>query len=1389
MKRWSKFKYLWLIAGLGLAIELLVFNQPTYALGPTNLECVETGDSIVCPDLYCATRTITCDTIGKQCYCQPYAFGKLGTPENTYCEFATGSEALFNRGSNGKVDKIYLRNGVWGAMVDLINNIYPGKSVGIDKNNRAVVFVRSQEASDDGSLAYFSSDFLRVFAEGGFAELNKYYKGVTGGDIPSNEKLENLLKNSSSIGIGFFAKIEPGASSGYIYNQMFELVPNNGAKQICGNHVIDRGTVFYHKASGVGDNKKNNTACYGAANLVLRLLMPLGEKGKNDSKALSVERGILNSFQLTRNCVGFQTEDALFNDKAAEIIDATTMVSGLIVPTNERRIVYQTYQHNHYMGIRFEKEDKASRKEKVEKIREQCNEKCKVSYLNHADSLPIFCNSCDYIANLLENSPDQSFSDIITRELGEDAANCSIIDPSFGNTLSTTGSAKYDYRPYDDNTKEIRASGKTEHRLNQLIPVTLGKLCQEYHGNNDLKRTNCKLNALNCYVEAISPNLKGKDVCDFMNRTEAFRRGRWIFCPVLKTSTNAADSIQKVIDEIFSIDTNAFSDIRIKQVWENVRNIANIILVITLIIVTISQVTGFGLTNYQIKTALPRLLVGAILINLSFFISQAGIAISNILGDGVSDVLNNVTSGIKLSETTFEAIIFKSSSSALVIAGILAIALPTLGIILFSVAGLLIILSMRQVLLILLVIISPLAFAVMAAPGGQSLSKKWFKMYLAMLSIYPVVQALYSTSRLTKALMSGVQRTGMATYLMPLVANSLPFLAILITPFAAKSLFSSSAKLAAKFTRGTDHITGGLQQRNAKRSQDSFFRRSIGSYAKQGLTNLAIGNTQRRRTKQYQKSKLASERSQFKPRFDNKLLNWMSSGAVHDLGMSATFSADRAEQVKTMDMIGNDVVLLQALIIDGGQQGSFYQALSQPQKEQYNLIVRQNHGRMYNVNTVAPILLAKNAVTDKTLYQKAFKNAEESGVNKNSYIGISYGMAKKNGDIELMGFLKAQMKSKERAIEASADIVDASNNLEHSSFALREAIIENGGDLSKITAATPGLTPSDLTILTALKASGATKRTLISAAINTESSHPGYDVTKSNNLITKGMSTLVGNSWSTNSAGKVVASTSSSYIVDSKGNVDEITEEQAENINYAARLLEVVNQNLGNNGDGHKGLGFSEVTGLRYVTKPKPPKTTMTIPETKRIIKEGSTRIRHAVKRLDNIADVVNDNSTGSLPEGWSADYSDARLPSQYELNTTLVKEFSGLTPDRWYSKLLDESRTSDKNIGVVTTHNARRLILKEINANINLSGVTTPADAKNRVMGHNIYLIGRNWHKLAPSIRAAISKDIAVSIFNSMDKHGVAGSFGVASQADAEKLGAVEMMKLVGIEPKRIER
>jgi len=122
----------------------------------------------------------------------------------------------------------------------------------------------------------------------------------------------------------------------------------------------------------------------------------------------------------------------------------------------------------------------------------------------------------------------------------------------------------------------------------------------------------------------------------------------WLVCPVM---TFLADFMDKIMDilrnflTVRALSTNTH-DNPVYEIWEKVRDLANICFIIAFLIIVYSQVTNFGISSYGLKVMLPRLIVAAILVNASYWIAGLAIDVSNLLGTNIQDMFTAVRKGL-----------------------------------------------------------------------------------------------------------------------------------------------------------------------------------------------------------------------------------------------------------------------------------------------------------------------------------------------------------------------------------------------------------------------------------------------------------------------------------------------------------------------------------------------------------------------------------------------------------------------------------------------------------------------------------------------------------------------------------------------------------------------
>src|SRR5690606_16246429 len=191
-----------------------------------------------------------------------------------------------------------------------------------------------------------------------------------------------------------------------------------------------------------------------------------------------------------------------------------------------------------------------------------------------------------------------------------------------------------------------------------------------------------------------------------------------------------------------------------------------------------SQITSFGISNYGIKQLLPKLIIAAILVNLSYMICALAVDASNIFGSELKGFFDSLADDIDTGSSSgkFEwasdgkgkagvigwgaiagSILIAASLGGGVLA-VLALLVPFLFAALGAVIATVITLIIRQALIILLIFVAPLAFVALLLPNTEGYFKSWRKLFQSLLLLYPVIAIVFGGSALaSRIIMSAAE--------------------------------------------------------------------------------------------------------------------------------------------------------------------------------------------------------------------------------------------------------------------------------------------------------------------------------------------------------------------------------------------------------------------------------------------------------------------------------------------------------------------------------------------------------------------------------------------------------------------------------------------------------
>jgi len=224
----------------------------------------------------------------------------------------------------------------------------------------------------------------------------------------------------------------------------------------------------------------------------------------------------------------------------------------------------------------------------------------------------------------------------------------------------------------------------------------------------------------------------------------------WFACPLTNLLLNAVKATADFLSTFLSVQPldqagAAFT------VWGNMRNIALALFVIGVIVVVFGQ--SLSIEAYTIKRMAPRLGVAAIGIMLSFYIAGLMIDLFNVMGSSLYALLVGALGGVEITRTGGAIAANYLGGTALLAGGIIGVisqgafaffVLILVPILIAFFTGFVVVL-VRQVVLIMLVIISPIAIAAWVLPNTDQYFKRWWGLFTSLLMMYPIIMLLLAS--------------------------------------------------------------------------------------------------------------------------------------------------------------------------------------------------------------------------------------------------------------------------------------------------------------------------------------------------------------------------------------------------------------------------------------------------------------------------------------------------------------------------------------------------------------------------------------------------------------------------------------------------------------------
>ena len=662
----------------------------------------------------------------------------------------------------------------------------------------------------------FNQDNSIVKNKYGLVQINSNYTTIT--DISKNKgnlfRTEIYPTPSASVGAELEKEISGKAPStrdfGYIECQ------EKGASNITKAFMSQFGIQDYASLICDKDSKQNG------------LLMP-----KKDGNINSCEEGTLDALgQFSKNPDGEEYIKKIYNKWAKNnpfAVPYDKLDGYYDDPTLAYNDALTTFELNCSPGAAYtDKIDISTYNFRIKmlgpdgKVVEKYPKMIATTEKDGSERLTGFMNAdgkhlnCNELAGVINNSFNQYAKNLNVAEA--DACNSQeVIDKASEATRAYIAKKKAGDPLTEEEKEEYRTLSEALQKKDFTVDDGKG-------GKKCLETTNLKISVKDTASDDDSDIAPDNDLANDAKQSYCQENGgflSWMLCPAIADGAATSSGLLGYITKLTTVHTSIIEqfsnqDSSIYKAWSAFRNIANIGFVIMLLVVVFSQVTNIGISNYNIKKILPKLIITAILVNFSYLIMGVLIDLSQIAGNGVGSLIRSVAAGSMNADASTMASATISAIASMVIsaAGVVgtgavlvsgpALILPVVMFIataLISVFFGFIMLTIRQAAIIMVVVLAPLMMVLYALPNTSAITKKYISTVKALLMLYPMFIFATSAGALASSIIIGTSTEPLMMIVGGLL-NVLPY-------FAIPSMTSKSLAGLGAITGAFDKMRGG----------------------------------------------------------------------------------------------------------------------------------------------------------------------------------------------------------------------------------------------------------------------------------------------------------------------------------------------------------------------------------------------------------------------------------------------------------------------------------------------------------------------------------------------------------------------------------------------------
>lgn len=302
----------------------------------------------------------------------------------------------------------------------------------------------------------------------------------------------------------------------------------------------------------------------------------------------------------------------------------------------------------------------------------------------------------------------------------------------------------------------------------------------------------------------------------------------YIICPAIELLYNATETLDGYITSALNVDTANMFERQSQQgesyytAWNSFRILAVGLLVIVGLFMVVSQAVGIQILDaYTIKKVLPRLMIAIVGISLSWpimefvinFFNTVGVDIRNLLYQPFSNLNSSVNFGTGVLTTVGTAATFVAMGPAALTYLITALLAAFIGFV---------VLILRQIAIVALVIIAPIAIVAYILPNTQKAWKLWSSNFFALMLMFPLIAAMIAAGHIVAAI--ALQNDDVVNQLIGLIAYFGPYFLIPMVAKMSGGMIGSAAGMINNLSRGAYKGLGAYRAQKGAEQREKLGR-------------------------------------------------------------------------------------------------------------------------------------------------------------------------------------------------------------------------------------------------------------------------------------------------------------------------------------------------------------------------------------------------------------------------------------------------------------------------------------------------------------------------------------------------------------------------------------